>query len=345
MLKIDREDYLRYFFSLKAREVELRKFYIDWLPDEIVDCHVHTSLPMHVEWMDERTYHHMLSTFPSFSLEESAWCHEFFYGEKPVRALRFAKTYRGVNHRQVNDYLLKEVSPSDRVALYGLPDDIPYTVSMMSEPRVSALKMYYSYLSPPATEIYEYFPPPVLSDAQAPDLPLILHPPTNLAKTAGQVLQVQQDFPKLRIVIAHLGLSKLMIPGLREAFAAMARSETTYMDTSMNPSAEVVSAALSAFGIGRILFGTDEPLSLIRATVYYHPTLGERLITEDPYHWVDKDEHSSYSHLAAGVIHAHWQQLEAIRQAIEGLHPKERTAAKTAVFHRNAENVFGFDRL
>jgi hypothetical protein len=345
MLKIDREDYLRYSFSLKPREVELRNFFSDWLPDQIIDCHVHTTLPMHVEWMDERTYSHMLSTFPSFSLEESALSQQFFYGDRSVRALRFAKTYRGVNHRRVNDYLLEESPERDRVALYGLPDDISYTNTMLRHPRVSALKMYYSYLSPPATEVYQYFPSEVLEEAQAMDIPIILHPPANVVKTWRQVTRLQADFPKLRIVIAHLGLSKLMVPGLREAYEAIARSENTYMDTSMNPSAEVVAAAIDVFGTERILFGTDEPLNLIRAAAYVHPELGERLITEYQYHWVDPQEYAAYSHLASDVIHAHWQQLEAIRGAIDLLHPNEKTAAKTAIFSRNAEHVFGFDRL
>jgi hypothetical protein len=341
-LSIQKAEYLRYSFELKRREVELRALFADWLPDSIIDCHVHTTEPRHVESMDARTYGHMLSTFPSFTLEESRTASAILFPGRRVRKLRFAKTYRGVNHREVNTHLLSDAPATDRVALYGLPDDIDYTVSMIRHPRVSALKMYYSYLTPPATQIYEYFPPTVLEEAQTLDLPIILHPPTNVTTSGDQVLKLQQDFPRLRIVIAHLGLSKLMIPGLAEAFAAISRSDTTFMDTSMNPSAEVVGAAIKHFSAERIMFGTDEPLNLIRATAYMHPVLGERLITEYPYHWVDQKEHAAYKHLAQDVVHAHWQQLEAIRQVIEALPRREQTETKEAIFEKNASNVFGF---
>ncbi|PIR93383.1 hypothetical protein COT99_00960 [Candidatus Falkowbacteria bacterium CG10_big_fil_rev_8_21_14_0_10_43_10] len=151
---INREAYLTHAKKFTDAEYSLIKDFVDWLPETIIDCHAHCNLPEHVCMIDDRAYHHMLSTFPSFSLEESKELQMLLYPGKTVRTLQFPKTFRGINHKVANLYLLEQSSNRDRIALYGLPDDIGYTVGMLDHPRVSALKMYYSYLEPPAKEIY-----------------------------------------------------------------------------------------------------------------------------------------------------------------------------------------------
>jgi hypothetical protein len=104
-------------------------------------------------------------------------------------------TFRGTNHRAANLYLLKQSDAQDRIALYGLPDDPEYTLRMFLEhPRVSALKMYYLYLEPPPTEIYQYFPKVVLEEAQKRDVPTVLHPPRKITECLDQIIKLAQDF-------------------------------------------------------------------------------------------------------------------------------------------------------
>jgi hypothetical protein len=90
--------------------------------------------------------------------------------------------FRGIDYRAANLYLLKQSDVQNRIALYGPPDDPEYTIRILGHPRVSALKMYYLYLEPPATEIYQYFPKVVLEEAQRRDVPIILHPPRKITE-------------------------------------------------------------------------------------------------------------------------------------------------------------------
>ncbi len=154
--------------------------------------------------------------------------------------------------------------------------------------------------------------------------------------------KVVNDFPKLRIVLAHLGLSVLPIPGLKESFEAIKPFETVFMDNSMNESADVTREAISILGSTRILYGSDEPLNLIRYTTYDHPQKGQRIVSEYPYHWVDKDEFREYGHLAKGAVHSHWGNLLALQQCIDALPKRQRTSVKEHIFYKNAASVYGF---
>ena len=296
----------------------------------------------HVKYVGERTRQHMLSTFTYYSLEDSQRIQKMLYVGKTVRTLRFAKTFQGIDHRAANEYLLTESPEQDRVAIFGLPEDIQYTCAMLLHPRCSALKMYWSYVDPPAQTIYEFFRPEILEQAQALDIPIILHLPKMIVRSLDDLVQMLADFPKLRVVLAHLGLSKILVPGLAEAYAAVCGSENVLLDTALNPSADVMYLALSYFGAERIMFGSDEPLNLIRSVPFEHPERGERLVTEYPYHWVDPGEHEAYKHLTTGITHAHWLSVVAIKEAVERYPLQEQKALKQQIFHDNAKTFFGF---
>lgn len=343
MNQIDRQPYMEYSLELTPSELAMRDQFVAWLPETVIDCHAHCNLREHVLSISERTKSHMLSTFPYFSLEESEALQRLLYPGKKVQSLRFPKTFRGIDHRAANEYLLDESGPDDRVAVFGLPEDIPYTLQMLAHPRASALKMYYSYLEPPATRIYEYFVPEALEEAQARGLPIILHTPRIVSTCLDDILQVVKDFPRLRMVLAHLGLPMYIVPGLRETYEVLAGvSENVFMDTSLNASAEVIDLALSVFGSERIMYGSDEPLNLVRARVFNNPERGQRLITSYPYHWVDIAEHEKYKEFAVDVTHMHWQSLNGLRSAIDHMGSNQQEAAKDRIFYKNAKDLFGF---
>jgi len=217
-------DHFRHALNLKPQEVVLRKELGEWLPEVIIDCHAHCNLEAHVGDVSDYAYRHMMSSFTYLSLEDSIRLQDLFYPWRKVRSLRFPKTFRGIDHRAANDYLLRESPEDDRIAVFGLPEDFDYTVGIMRHPRASALKMYWSYVDPPAKKIYDFFTPEILEEAQALDLPIILHLPRMIVHTCDDLMSMLSDFPRLRVVLAHLGLSKLLVPGLEEAYRRAAPS-------------------------------------------------------------------------------------------------------------------------
>lgn len=311
--RINRDSYLSYAKNINEKEQGLILEFTDWLPEEMIDCHAHCNLPSHVRSISEHVFRHMMSSFPSFTLKESKAWHKIIFPGKTIRSLRFANAFYGINHRSANTYLVINSPIEDRVALYGLPDDIQYTILKLRDPRISALKMYYAYFDPPAKEIYQYFPKPVLEEAQHLGIPIILHPPSRVTLCLDQIINLVNDFPSLKICLAHLSLTKSVIPGLEEAFTVLAGYPQIYFDTALIPCAELIKMALQLIGRDRLMYGSDSPLDLIRSVPYQHPILGERLATEYPYHWVDQEERNSYGHLAKNATHACWPALLAIK--------------------------------
>lgn len=343
MTDVPVEKYLLHAIRFKPEEERLRDAFSAWLPEEIIDCHAHCNRRKDVVNISDKARAHMLSTFSHYSLEDSAWVRNtFFHPGKHIRTLRFPKTFRGIDHRAANVYLLQDSPAEDRIALFGLPEDVAYTTSMLAHPRVSALKMYWSYVEPSAQTIYEFFKQDILAEAQRLDKPIILHLPKMIVHSIDDLEQMLRDFPSLRVVIAHLGLSKFPLPGLRDAFLRISGNKNVYLDTALNPSADVVQMAIECFGSERVMYGSDEPLHLIRSVPYQHPTKGERIVTDYPYHWVDPTEHVQFGHLAANAIHAHWLSLGAIRSAIETLPRDEQDVAKNRMFFTNARDFFKF---
>lgn len=340
--EIPQADYLKHALDISEAEQAKIDGFEQWLPPEIIDAHAHSNLDVHIDSIPEKTFNHMMSTFPSFSIDESHELNRVFYPNSRVRSLRFPHVFRGINHHAANEYLLDHTSLEDRAALYGLSDDVPYTLEMMDDPRVAALKMYPSYNQPTATTVYEYFKPEILEKAEALGIPIILHPPKVITQSVADVLGVARDFPNLHITLAHLGLTKFDIPGLQDAYDRLAEETTVNMDTALNPSVDVHFRAISTLGIKRVLFGTDQPLDLLRSVPYMHPEKGERIATVYPYHWQNPTEHASYNHLARNALHSHWLCLDAIRGAIERLPSEEQDEAKQNIFHDNAQKLYGF---
>lgn len=339
---IPMKDYLEYSLSFKQEELSVRESLMEWLPDEMIDCHAHSNLPEHVLCLDKEIEARLMTTFPSFTLTQSYKNKRIFYPGKTIRTLRFALPFKGIEHKEANEYLLENSRPTDRVALCGVPTDIDYTLKMLHRKGVAGLKMYKYFFNPPADKIYQFFKPQILEEAQALDIPIILHLPRTITECKDDLRRPLKDFPKLTIVLCHLGLPHLPVPGLAEAYKEFACHERLFMDTSLIPSKEVVGLAVEYFGIERIMFGSDEPFNMIRSKPYIHPELGDRLITEYPYHWVDRKEHEKYKHLAKGAIHIHWQALSALKAVIEALPSGMQDQARRLIFKGTAQAIYGF---
>jgi len=343
LLKIDSVKYLENSLSFTNKEKQLVKEFSNWLPKEIIDCHTHCGLLKHVKDVDEEMFHQMISTFESFSLEDSHRVKKAFFEGKTIKRLRFPFPLRGIDIKGANEYLSTNVKDPNKIALCGIPNDVDYTNSMLKTGRFSALKMYHQQSNPPLKQIYEYFPPKVLEVAEKLDIPIILHLPKMITLCKDELLDVIKTFPNLRISLAHLGLPHLVIPNLEATYEEIARNPNISMDTAMVPSKEVVKMAIKAFGPKRIMFGSDEPINLVKSVVYQNPTLGQRVITEYMYHWVDRAEHEEYKALAVGSTHMHWYAIIAVKDAIEDLYPNEKQAdIKSDIFNKNASKFFKF---
>ncbi len=348
---IDYKTYYDHAFTLNEAELALRARLLTQVPGLIIDAHVHAggadhfdeaALPTHI-------FGHMMSTFPVVTVEQSQLIDRTFLPGKDVRKVRFAHAFTGIGHQAVNAYLLESSPSSDAVALFGLsncPDDIGYTIDELRSRRYAGLKMYYNASNPPKSQLYDYFPPDVLHVAEAVGVPIILHLPHSLYNSAAEVEQLTAEHPNLKVILAHIGVAHVVKPELDKILRSIAASGNVYVDTSAVENPQLVLSALQQLGYGNVLYGSDEPLSLIRSVVYENPSLGPRLLTDYPYHWADQQEQEQWGHLFTDkFVHAHWRQLQAIVDAVNQLHESPQTRARVLedIFYANAARLFGFE--
>ncbi len=341
---IDTEEYWKYSLTFKNQEKKLVKEFSEWLPERIIDCHAHSALKEHVEEMRPEIFSHMFSTFPYFSVKESKSLKSVLFPGKEVLTIRMSKPSNGVNFKEVNNYLLEEASRDEPIILLGMSSDIKYTCSELESRKYFGLKMYYQSFLPPAKTIYEIFPREVLSLSQSMEIPIILHLPKMIVESCGDLLMLLGDFPRLKVILAHLGLPMFVSPMLEDVYRKISSFENVYLDNSFNSSREVFELALKVFGEDRIMFGTDEPINMVRATTYLNPKLGQRLAVEYPYHWVNSQEFKEYGHLAKDAIHFHWHVMNAAKYAIDNFTGNKNREIKEKIFCKNAESFFGLER-
>jgi hypothetical protein len=352
----DRPDFEAYFdhaMEMTEAERRIQRRLLPELPETIIDCHVHTGPPeaADLDNLPEHVLGHMGSTYPYTTVEQSEEIDGLLAPSLDTRKIRFAHAFHGVDHQAVNEYLLGRTPEQDRVALFGISENsehIAYTIDELESEQYSGLKMYYMASEIPRSELFDYFPPPILDTAEHLDIPIILHLPKSLHASLDELDELARRNPDLKVVLAHIGVTFLPYDGLEADLGRVARHENMSVDTSGVTDERVVAAAVRALGAERVLFGSDEPLNLLRDVAYENPERGTRLLTDYPYHWVDQEEQATWRHLAEGrFMHNHWQQLEALLGAIKHLAatPEEEVRLKRLIFHDNSERTFNFGNV
>lgn len=339
-MNIPVEEYLNYALSFREQERSLINDFSDWLPLEIIDCHAHTSMKIHCLYINDRLRTRPTTTFPWFEISDHVRINNILYPNKKIRVALFAFPYRGINHKAVNQYLISESIRNTMIIpiLCGIPTDIEYTITHLKTGLFRGLKIYPAYSDPPAQMISEYFSDKILSFWESCNGIIILHLPRLIIKCFDDVTSIAKKFPRLRIILAHMGLMYLPTKDLFMVFRKLASFENIFLDTSVVTSSEVFQMALDTFRYKRILFGTDQPYNLIRGRFYFNPKLGPRIITDYPYHWVDTQEQAEFSYHAVDLIHIHWEVLIALREAINKC--GESDEAKSYIFAVNAKRLF-----
>ncbi len=344
-------DFRAYFaHSLQPNEyeVEFRDALNDQLPSTIIDVHTHAAEVDHFDISKAQSIlDKSASTFPETTIEQSQQIDALLHPAMNVRKLRFAHAFKGISHQAVNTYLLENTPEQDRVALFGVSetdDEIEYTREELRSGRYSGLKMYYCSSSNEKTDLYEYFPKSVLEVAEEADVPIILHLPKTVSRSMDELRALVRDYPDLRVMLAHVGVTWTHPQDFEATMAEVASYENLSVDTSGVTNPSIIATALEQLGPRRVLYGSDEPLNLLREFTYTNPDLGPRLLTDYPYHWVHQDEYEAYKHLLPeNLMYCELQQVDALLIAIRGIASARRADSYIqSIFHDNGQREFNF---
>lgn len=265
-----------------------------WLPERVLDFHVHVSLPEHTGPIapERIAANWAMEVGTAQSWADLRATYAALFPERVVECVAFGSVYNETDCEANNNYVLRGASlPENRATalLTTRPEWPAELVGRKLAEGYAGLKPYPDMASAEAGEvgIFAFLPYGhlrVLDDAGG---ILMLHLPRagRIADPDNQreVLEIRQRYPRIRLVVAHIGRA-YCLPTAQAGLPALAGDADIYFDTAANLNSDVFRYALDTVGPERLLFGTDLPITLMRGMREH---VGDQYInyTSEPYSW------------------------------------------------------------
>ncbi|OGF46633.1 MAG: hypothetical protein A2452_11290 [Candidatus Firestonebacteria bacterium RIFOXYC2_FULL_39_67] len=123
------------------------------------------------------------------------------------------------------------------------------------------------YIKSKDIEIFDFLPKEQLEVASRFGLVIILHiprpgrlkDPVNIK----QLLEIEKRYPEIKLVVAHLGRTYCE-EDLGDACKLLVKTKNMMFDFSANTNSEIMEKFLRTFGPGRLVFGSDFPITRMR---------------------------------------------------------------------------------
>jgi predicted TIM-barrel fold metal-dependent hydrolase len=249
----------------------------DFLPERLIDIHAHSSNnPPRNRSVDFPSFWPEWVTFGcGMPLPNLLDAYIKMFPGKDVTAACFPNPTSDLEKlcRQ-NGYLAEELERYEHVfgmmlthASWGQRD----LLDRMSKGRFVGIKPYPSAIGNiPADEItiFDYLPHTHLELAQKEGWVVMLHIPRRerLADelNIAHIKEIHERYPSLKLVIAHVGRAYCPRYG-EEGLRKLSECENLLFDISANSNQEVFGVLIEEFGPRNILFGSDMPITAMRA--------------------------------------------------------------------------------
>ena len=327
---------------MTENELDLRIYedeLLPWLPEEIIDIHVHIGLAEHIGPISpDRIVANWAIEVGVQQSWEQLWanCRTLFPRQK-VGALAFGGVYREVDIEANNDYVLAGAN-DDYIPHPPIPFRKPFPSNagsvwalMVSHPSWPAEEiehgMEYGFagikpypdLAPDMDRepgIFDFCPHSHLEVLNQYGGVMMLHLPrkARLADSDNirELIEISDRYPSVKMIVAHIGRS-FCLPTAQKGLPPLADRPSIYFDTSANLNADVFQYALETVGSDRLLFGSDLPITLMRG-VREH--VGETYInyTNAPYSW---NTNRKSPEEEAGYTFYLYEELRALIAAVQ----------------------------
>ncbi len=343
---------MKKLFEIKPADSEFYDTKIkDFLPEKIIDIHTHI-------WKEEKSGITRLQkrgpTWPSLAAKTNPAEHliqtyKLLLPGKNVTPLIFNSPAIDGDTDKLNNYVTRAAK---KHSLPSLMLSRPEWTEDEFEKKMlcggfSGAKPYLSfapeYLPSNEIRVFDFMPPSQLEILNRHGLILMLHiprpgrlkDPVNLA----QILEIEKTFPRLKLIIAHAGRAYCPTDA-GDAFNTLKKTKNMMFDISANTNAAVFHKLIQTFGPGKILFGSDLPITSMRMKRVCRGGMYVNIVPEGLYGDVSGDRHMEEAGAAdaAKLTFFLYEEIYAFRKAAikSGLNSKDIED----VFCNNAEKLF-----
>lgn len=306
------------------REVDRQAYeeLLPWLPERIIDCHVHIGLP---EFCGPVSEERVKSNWAMEVGAEQSWeqwraSRDRLLPEQRVGALVMGVPFMEMDLAANNNYVLSgaEDPANDARALFVTrPEWDPELIAQAMSRGFVGIKPYPDLVSHTDGEpgIFDFLPKAHLEVLDRLGGVLMLHIPRagRLADPDNirEITEISEIYPNVKLIVAHIGRS-FCLPTAKRGLPPFADKSNVLFDIAANLNADVFAYALETIGPERILYGSDMPITLMRG-VREH--VGETYInyTDGDYTWnvnrKSKEQEANYTYFL-------YEELRALVDAV-----------------------------
>ncbi len=333
----------------EADRVFWERHIASWLPERIIDAHVHAADPARRRVQPDETMRRsywVCEVSEPQSPAEMRRCRRIVYPNREVKSLFFGHPSLDYDLDGMNADTAEACTHSaDRGLAVIRPNWTAEKIAALLDlPGIIGVKPYYALIGPSdmgrdkylEAGIFDFLPRHQLEVLNQYRAWVTLHVPRagRLPHPANlrEIRELREGYPDLTLVIAHLGRCYTEVHA-RAALPELAGDSGLYFDNSavLNPAVHRI--AFEVLGPDRILYGTDNPVFYMRGRRQWH---GTRYVNRTSYPFYFNKEREP-PEIEARYTLFMYEALRAIGQAARdvGLDADDLVA----VFHGNAARL------
>lgn len=333
-------------YDKKVYEEELK----DFLPDNIVDVHVHLW-----EENSKRDYsedHKGMQSWPDlvapFCLYEDLMkSYEQMFPGKTVKPVLMTEptTFLDRENKYIQSVCERTGLPSFYCISYDTdPEDIRDAITNRG---FNGIKPYLNncpdYLPTDEVRIFDFCTPEQLKVVDELGAAVMMHiprsgrlkDPVNLA----QMVEMDEKYPNAKIIIAHIGRAYCE-EDFGNGFEVLSKTKNLYVDFTANTQYKAMVEAIKAVGPKRFMFGSDMPITKMRMYRICENGTYINVVPRGKYGDVSDDPHMRETD-EKDITSFMYEELRAFKKAAEEL--KLSKADIADIMCNNSAKIFGIN--
>lgn len=321
----------------------------DWVPQRVYDSHIHIidqSYQLETVSEEMKKSYWVQELQNMLSADVAGHCYQTVFPGRDVCCTGFGWPFLGWEIEGSNEYVWTHLPAKKWNALAVVrPTWVAEQVEwLLSHPGVIGVKPYYSLIGHDASSrdkyieasIFDFLPHhqlEVLNDHKAwvtmhvPKADRLGHP-----ENQRDIKEIRNKYPDIRLVIAHFGRSYTK-PHAEEGILPLADDPGLYWDNSAVLNPEVHALAMEHIGPDRIMYGTDNPMFMMRGRRKWQGRSYTNHTSQDFYFNTNRES----PEIEAGYTLYMYEALKAMKEACEQVGIDRDGVEK--MFFRNADRL------
>lgn len=245
----------------------------DFLPDKIIDCHVHIYREEMQRWESKDRngcvmWPHMVA--PDLQIDDMWQSYSQMFPGKKVGAVIMGMPTCKLD--EVNRYALSCAKRDGLPALYCTNwDTTKDEIREALAAGFAGIKPYLnnspSYIPANEVRIFDFLTHEHMEVMNETGGVVMLHIPRSLRLrdpvNIAQMMEIEEKYPKAKVIIAHIG--RAYAPeDIGDAFETLKHTKNMMFDFTANTLTEAMVACINAVGPERLMFGSDMPITKMR---------------------------------------------------------------------------------